>query len=98
MEGHHTLTLQYLSPNLEPRSLAPPLVGEAKTSQGKKGCFHNRPYQDEDPRNFVSLGTQYFGGEYAFKCKYCGKIETMSLFTEEGEKFMKEYDELAKEL
>jgi hypothetical protein len=59
-------------------------------------CYHNYPYQDENPEFFTSIPSEYFDGICRYKCKFCEQKYSFEWGSTEGILFENKWNELNK--
>ena len=69
---------------------------ESKTEQ-KPTCYHKSPQIEENPKFFIYLGLNDFSEYCTYKCRNCGYLYVIDLFTEEGQSFEKKWNGLYKD-
>jgi DNA-directed RNA polymerase subunit RPC12/RpoP len=69
-------------------SAAEVLVAEAME------CYHNYPYQDENPSFYKIIPPTRFAAKSSYKCIHCSKIYSADWSTNVGSEFKRQYDEL----
>lgn len=60
----------------------------------KKECYHNYPYEDENPKFFSMIAPTDFGEIASYKCKHCNRIYSFDFDSVEGVKFEEEYEKI----